>query len=80
MSERLEYKGKLFEKEGQAQSLALVCTGKVEGLRRVLDPTEAPAALDVDAIRERAFDLVKSLVELKALHAEITRIKKVLEL
>lgn len=76
--ERLEYKGKLFEKEGAARSLSLRCTSKVDALRRRLDPTEHPENLDIDAIREQAFELVRDLGQLRELNAEIARIEDVL--
>lgn len=78
MTERLKYQGRLREKELQEEKLRLRLEGLVASLRDQLDPTVDVAGLRGKVIAEEALQLAGYLGELKAIRADMAKIRELL--
>ena len=79
MSENQKYKGKLVDKELEANNLRLRIKGDVTALRDLLDPTIKPEKLKADIISAQALEMAEKQIQLKEVISEIEAIKELLE-
>lgn len=78
MSERLQYQGRLAEKDLAAEGARLRLQNLRNSLRQALDLFEPVESLDAGLVMALAADFAQMQADLKALLEEIAAIKKVL--
>jgi len=78
MSERLQYLGRLREKELQAKELGLKIKGLIDSLRLKLDPFEKIEELETALIAQQSMELATVHIEYIGITEEIKALKKAL--
>lgn len=76
--ERLQYQGRLREKELEAEKLKLKAKGLRDSLRMHLDPFEKIEEIDVAVAYGEMGDLADTVLKLREALAEIAAIRKAL--
>lgn len=76
--ERLQFQGKLGEKEIEAKKIEIKINGLVDAMRNGLSPFEPAAELNTDLIVEQALDLAQLRIDYIRALKEIEAIKKAL--
>jgi hypothetical protein len=76
MSERQKFKGKLLEKQQEAERLRLLLKGLVKSMRDALDPTEPVEELDRELIVQEAAEFGMKQIDLLEVLREIRMIKR----
>jgi hypothetical protein len=76
--ERLQFQGRLGEKNLKAEELRIRIKGLVDSLRSHLDPFEMPEDLETELIASQALELAKTRIEYVGILQEIKAIKKAL--
>jgi len=78
--ERLQYQGRLREKELEAERLALKARGLRDSLRLHLDPFAKVEEIEAEIAFQEMTDLARTVLDLRAVRAEIAAVKKALGL
>lgn len=76
--ERLQFQGRLAEKELEAKNLKLKAEGLRDTIRLYMDPFAKIEDIDIGVAYQAMNELMQTLVKYKDILAEITAIKKAL--
>lgn len=76
--ERLQFQGRLGEKEIEAKKIEIRANGLVDAMRNGLSPFEAIEDINTELIVEQALELAQSKIDYISALKEISAIKKAL--